>query len=539
MRKLSTLAVAALASASLLAASQKELTNLQVSDRQIEKSDLAASPDKASSIIKSEPQGTKQFYFGNGMGYVNVNNSAYLVPIEYIMGKMVFDGNDVYIRNIVPTSNTTTWVKGSLSDDGREINIPVGQAVDVQKGIQLLVYPLVQAPTPSGGTTLVVDDTIDNITFTIDKDGVVSDWYDAEDVAIGVVWGYNVQWTGNACWGMTYEPTTIEGCKLPDDIFDITKDYSAAYKDIAGYTVGHILEVGFKDNDVYIHGLISGDANDWLHGTVSGDKIIVEKDQFLGFYNDLNFLFGVPCYIESFDFGEGEIYEYLVQTDEDLEFDYDAQSKTFSTDGHLAISPTRSDNFFQCETAFQLLKFAPWAGEVAAVPADPDFFEFYDYSEADGLGLINGNFPAKDVDGNFILPEKLYYRMYVDDDQLYTFTPDVYETLETEMTEIPVSYGDGVYIDAGGYFVFFIKDYERIGIQSVYKGGGETRCSNIVYSDGSVTPTGVTTIASDNKEVASVAYTDLMGRSISKPAGGLYIQTEVFTDGSRRSTLKK
>ncbi len=53
--------------------------------------------------------------------------------------------------------------------------------------------------------------------------------------------------------------------------------------------------------------------------------------------------------------------------------------------------------------------------------------------------------------------------------------------------------------------------------------------------------TAVNEIGSDNKEVASTMYFDLMGRMVSNPGNGIYVKVVRYTDGSQRSfkVLKK
>ena len=313
--------------------------------------------------------------------------------------------------------------------------------------------------------------------------------------------------------------------------------YSAAYEDIYQYKTGKIINVEINGSELSVYGLFL-DA-DCIKGTIDGDKLTIAKDQYLGKYTDpmgdTYTLYAIPCDLRYNE--QGDFY-YTVATNQDMVLSYDAESKAFAYNGYIATSPYKSadyrDNYV---SVVRFPEFKPFT-EVAATPLDPGFFSYSDFDPMKGYGYVNGNVPARDVDGNFILPEKTYFKVYFDDN-LFTFTPKQYSFLKDDMTEVPLGYYDNYDFFQGGYFFFYETDYKRIGLQSIYKGNGETRVSNIVYTDGSVIPAGVTTIASDDKEVASVAYTDLQGRSISKPASGLYIQTEVYTDGSRKSIIKK
>lgn len=89
-------------------------------------------------------------------------------------------------------------------------------------------------------------------------------------------------------------------------------------------------------------------------------------------------------------------------------------------------------------------------------------------------------------------PTKLFYRVYIDNDQLFVFTPEEFPRDFTEsVTEIPYRY-DG--FEFGPFEVHFPNHSNvtegmdrffnwRIGMQAVYRDGDQMTCSDIVYME--------------------------------------------------------
>ena len=83
---------------------------------------------------------------------------------------------------------------------------------------------------------------------------------------------------------------------------------------------------------------------------------------------------------------------------------------------------------------------------------------------------------------------------------------------------------------------FYTADVERIGLQSVYMGGGVEKRSAIVYYDftnGTSTSTGITSAKAAT--AGKVAYYDISGRRVNTPSKGLYIKQVIAADGSKKT----
>ena len=141
------------------------------------------------------------------------------------------------------------------------------------------------------------------------------------------------------------------------------------------------------------------------------------------------------------------------------------------------------------------------------IPANPVLDEWVDYTggfSQIGFTIIedfNGDPVANDytvmaefMGGEWtkLDPEKLTYRIYTDNDQLFVFTPEEFPRDFTEATtEIPYRY-DG--FEIGPVEVHFPQHSNvtegqerffnwRIGIQTVYRDGGQMTCSDIMYME--------------------------------------------------------
>ena len=141
-----------------------------------------------------------------------------------------------------------------------------------------------------------------------------------------------------------------------------------------------------------------------------------------------------------------------------------------------------------------LMGVAVAATAFAVVPADPTNVSWYDSHAENGLSRLDYSLPTTDVDGN-ALPdlENLGFRVFTDNDQLFTFEASVYTNdLYSDMTEIYYwIYAGNGYDFNGNHTYFYRTNWEgfdpfftwRIGIQAVYNENGTKTYSNIVYTE--------------------------------------------------------
>lgn len=173
--------------------------------------------------------------------------------------------------------------------------------------------------------------------------------------------------------------------------------------------------------------------------------------------------------------------------------------------------------------------------EVAAEPVAPKIEKVGRYIEDYGAEIIF-TMELESTDGKFIDPDKLFYEVYVDDNtEPIRFVPEEeggpYHRLDSAMTQVPYAYSDNNYdfIFNYGQVKFYIYDSEmqKVGIRTVYKGGGEEHASPIVWQP---TPASITGVGADSQ--TRTEYTTLSGMRVEKPAKGINIRKVTDANGN-------
>ena len=133
------------------------------------------------------------------------------------------------------------------------------------------------------------------------------------------------------------------------------------------------------------------------------------------------------------------------------------------------------------------------ASAYAVTPADPTNVTWYDCGDESGNSYLSFTLPTVDVNGNPLDIEMMGYRIYTDDDQIFTFNSAQYDNIWGSTTDIyQYSWESGSDLQSGGVFFYrtnadgFERFFNyRIGVQVFYLNdnfaiGG---VSNIVYTE--------------------------------------------------------
>jgi hypothetical protein len=320
----------------------------------------------------------------------------------------------------------------------------------------------------NGNLQQSVNSDIHQAIFTLHDDGTISLNGSSGDVetfecsGLGLIYDDDLSWAGYVDWESVYTPFDATPVELPEGI--VMEDFSMSYVDSYGNANGKMVKVGFMDNDVYVQGFSSLVPEGVMKGSLNGDKVIFESDQYIGVGNSLFLnMMGLDA-------------EYTIL--DNLEFDYEADTRTMTASNILAVVAGMN-----IQEEYDQPVIAPYVDH-AATPANPEVIDFVDQGELGGYNYGSFNVPTVDTEGNFINPNDLYYRIYFDDDELFTFGPDEYPYVTEFMTDVPYSYTEGYDFGVGGATVYFYETgFQRVGIQSVFRGGGEEHESDIVYMD--------------------------------------------------------
>ena len=104
------------------------------------------------------------------------------------------------------------------------------------------------------------------------------------------------------------------------------------------------------------------------------------------------------------------------------------------------------------------------------------------------------------------------------------------------MTAIPYVFTDDWDIEANAYLVYVygdVQNWSKIGVKSIYTGGGETRESAIGWYD--VDYNLLTGIQALTQNTNNVVYYDMQGCQTTASAKGLLIRQERMNDGTVRN----
>ncbi|MDO4161080.1 MAG: hypothetical protein Q4D41_11540 [Prevotellaceae bacterium] len=495
--------------------------------------------DATETLITEQPEGTL---------YKNMNYNSYSY---YVYWGYVFYGSvEFYARNIVEAADgsvylenpfssllTNSWLKGEKGE-GDTIVVKLPQLIYEEDyyGEHYSYYASKLNYDSEQGW--YYQDTDDNeLKFIWRNDSLVL----ATDAMLGLV-NTDGEWTGYGEEDICVTTIPFTANTLPDDVSlndYVIKSFSSDDAD-ATYT-GSIIKAGAKGSDFYISGVASDYISDAvIKGTISGSNITIDPIQYLGVDTvDMLHAFSVSAditdvYYEDYDYW----YETAAISSDPIVFTYDDATGAYKSEKDWLINVGYTS--VSALDYYRNPEFLPFI-EVAATPADPTISSYNLLDESYGYGYAYMYFDVytTDVDGNFINPNKTFFNIWIDD-ELYTFYPDEYVYFTEELTDVPVNYTDGwdLYVSGTTHTLYlWTTGFEKIGVQTIYKGGDETRKSNIVYYNvetGDIT-TGIKSVEGTNGDVKSVKYIDLSGRMVSNPDKGIYIKSITYSDGTTKN----
>ncbi|MBR7012683.1 MAG: hypothetical protein IKI10_07315 [Muribaculaceae bacterium] len=508
----------------------------------------AEAPTELDSSLFVQPEGELQLMRRSGTDYLPVWGQP--APADYEeKGTYVVKGTDgnYYFKNFVTNMcNGGTWVKGEV--EGNVISVKTGQICTqlwYDNGATNEVYTYYlhglkeqeEVGVDWEGneytyTVFVLDEDVTEIKFNIEADGSLTS-QDGNLLYGGLEENEDgtYSWPGYGDMNCTFYPFDEEPQTAPEEVE--FSDFVFSNYPYATDIEYRILEGGILDNVLYVKGLAEIIPEAVIKAQIDGDKARIETNQFLGVdqtYSTLVYLKPCSYTIETDEWGWSTIY-----TDEvsEMIMDYDAEACRFSNDElGLLINAGKMEVL----THEQYLRPTFYRfEETPATPSDPVWTQYYPYTEADfgSWGYAGFNIYPSDVDDNYILPDKLFYTCYLDETPLVFSTED-YPELEEDMTVIPYAFAnnDIVAYKETHYVYFHRGDFDKFGVQTIYRGGGEERRSPIVY----YAESGVDEAFDNNATVIETAYYDLQGHRHNGLNTGLNIVVMKYSNGTTKST---
>ncbi|MBR6446412.1 MAG: hypothetical protein IKS94_08385 [Prevotella sp.] len=413
---------------------------------------------------------------------------------EKVSGKVYvgFDGKDVYIQNLV-SQVSDAWIKGTLNDDNTQVTFPCGQYVGVSEYEATPVY-IVGSKDGKKLSDITFNYDASNNSFKLQSLFLINAKKDE-------IYFYDYFQPGLVIEEPSgYSATIVEA---PEDL--VTEPYLFVGTDT--YEEEEVIKevnVGFYgENEVYIQGLSDYVEDAWVKGELN-DGVLTIPGWLLGEYDSM--------------------YGLLEIVLNPATFTCDKDNNTFTTDGFTSFSEEMNSNMDEYENVV-LTKIV----EKPAMPKQPEILE---YIEAEYGNSVKMEIVAKDTDDQPLVSSKLGYQLFIDIEKevsALTFTPDLYEFLDEEMTVVPYNFADyyDFYKNGNGRQVYLNQPdqetWNRIGVKCIYTAGGETKETEISWFEiKEYDPNGIINITSDTTE--QPIY-NLQGMRVNKmQQRGLYIQ---------------
>lgn len=361
-----------------------------------------------------------------------------------------FYNTDVYVQGLCEYL-PEAWVKGTFDPETFTVTLPTGQFYGTYAG-QYDLFFVGYDPDAEEISDVVFNIDLANGVITTDQwillNGKMNSisFYD---------YYYDIVITNE-------KPEVPEVVEAPEDLV-AEAYYFQGFDTYYQEDVTGEVQVGFYgENEVYIQGLSGYVPEAWVVGTIE-DGVVTVPETYLGIYSSL--------------FGDSELF-FSGAT-----FVYDAEAGTLTSEEGYVTYETPEDDYWMDEyTNVVLTKL----NDVAATPADPEITDIKTVGRA--YPVVYFNIPTEDVNGDPIMQAKLAYQLYVEKDGEVTplvLEAAIYDELEEDMSEIPYGFSDGWDIYSGTIYLNQgeeeIASWDKIGIQSIYYGGGEVNKSNIAW----------------------------------------------------------
>ncbi len=388
-------------------------------------------------ITPPETATVETYYTISGNFYIYGNQQWEDATADMPTIKVAFDGSDIYIQGLAFWFKQG-WIKGTIADD--KATFAAGQYVGGDS---------------SGPEYLVASEdgqTITDIVFNYDStEGILTatNKFIYENSRTDIVSKYTF-------WYMpTFSktpPPAPEVVTVPETL--VAEEYAVSYTDFDGHAAGSSVKVGFDGTDVYIQGFCATLPEAWIKGTMDGNTITFAGGQYYGKYYS---------------------YELFLQ-DNDVVFTYDEANNTLTATG-LVYNQTGNSyaDYYKNPVIKKVV-------EKVATPATPTISAI----KASGYGdVVRYNVPPIDVNGDGLVSSKLSFQFYTDVEQdinPLTFTTDYFTRLSEDMTVIPYGFTEDYdFYNNEIYLNMPHSTWNKIGIQSIYTGGGEEKKSEIFW----------------------------------------------------------
>ena len=378
-----------------------------------------------------------KFYASSSSGWEDCSADMKTVNV-------IIDGSDVYIQGLAYWFKDA-WIKGSVS--GTTVAFANSQYVgEDDYGAEFLIG------TEDGSTiaeSIVFNYDATNGTLTAVTPFIV------ESGSATVIEGNIYCYWSSPVFSKT-QPETPTLVVLPEGL--TVEEYAMSYQDEKGALYSLPVNVAVDGNDVYFQNFSTYLPEAWVKGTKEGNLVTFPAMQYMGEYGSY-----------------GAVYAFYSG---DAVFTYDAEKESYAAEGKIfgVLGERYYDNIFFNPVLTKVF-------EKAGTPADPTIAEVADTQYGP---IVSFSVPVVDTEGNGLLTSKLSFQFFVDVEEEVsplTFETAYYKKLTQDMTVIPYGFTENYdfYVDYIYLNMPEFKTFNKIGIQSIYTGGGEEHKSEIVW----------------------------------------------------------
>lgn len=445
--------------------------------------------------LQEEPgEGVSSQWVRNSISYMNIGGlmEAEGADVGGALTMVTAEDGTIWIDYPISSFRTNGWLQGKIEGDKMTFSLP--QCIVEDEGT-----PFYLAVVDREGIML------DDQDYTLTKQG--ENWVSDDATAcLGIV-SSNGDWMYCSDYDYIISPFTSVGAEAPKGLE--TKNYVFRSGD-----TGHYVKVGVDGDDIWVKGLLESAPDNWILGKRSGDVVSFKTGAYLGTYDDFqvtpHHVYFMACKI---------VKEEYFPID-NLEYKWNQEDESMTTDGTFIFnfSPNKEEVFYLQSAEGSTFTVSNGL-EMAMTPAMPTDV-IYNYGDESVISLI----PQLSENDEILDTEKLFYIVYIGDKPL-TFDQNDYFYLDMEeMTEVPYSYTDNYdFIINGTYHEIYLYNVgnNKVGIQSVYYGGGERRVSDIRYSDNTIV-NGVGELSNDENAAPEIRY-DLSGCPVRDNRRGIVI----------------
>lgn len=491
---------------------------------------LTEEPD---TIITSQPAGEVVYYAENAHNLWQSNGNIGEDNLDHKI-KMMVRTNDgyIYIKDFMDHLKAGSWIRGKVDGDTIRFKLPqpyyeMGGLYDHRLyGIRAFDQKKIEV---NGMTyyTYVTDTTLTEMKFVVRGDSMVMA---NKDKFFGLSnETYGKAWSQFSMSNVVYYIHHDTPASMPADTKAEKWSFEYAVTDTT--TTGYTVDAAIKDGNIYIKGLSRRFPDTVIKGNLQGNKAVFDSKQYLtADSTDMYYAYMMASRDSSYEvqMGQGVATAVTQQFIPSITFNYDATAKRLISENNITIN--HGIDSLLAYNVYERVNLNYFEGG-CKTPAKPEWISFFKYSDSESSAVFN--LYPKDVDGNFIDPDSLYYIIY-NDDQAITLRASDYEgKLSEDITLIPY-FSKAAYVDNNYHGItVYETGISRIGVQAVYRWNGEEEASDIVYYGET---TGITANQAA-KTVKRETYYDLSGRMVKLPGQGIFIKVTEYADGTK-STKK-